>query len=105
MSICGQVMASVRLTMKHHPAVAFVAPYRLYLPIDFFDVLVDEQIARIKAVPLPPLATDGASQVHGSNVEIKHDIFGFAGRTQFYVVLSEEIDISSSEWKQLIWDS
>lgn len=88
--------------MKHHPAVAFVAPYRLYLPVEFFDVLVDEQLARVKAVPLPPVATEGAAQVHGSNVEINHDIFGFAGRTQFYVVLSEEIEISSAEWKQIV---
>ena len=95
-------MANVRHTMKHHPAVAFAAPYRLYLPTDFLDVLVDEQLARVKAVPLPTEAAQGATQVHGSIVEIKHDIFGFAGRTQFYIVLSEEIDISSSEWKQLI---
>ena len=88
--------------MKHHPAVDFVAPYRLYLPIDFFDVFVDGHIARVKAVPLPPVAADSASQFHGSNVEIKHDIFGFAGRTQFYIILSEEINIGCSEWKQLI---
>lgn len=79
--------------MTHHPAVTFVAPYRIYLPDEFFDVLVDDKRARVKAVPLPPAATEGAAQVHGAKVEIEHDIFGFAGRTQFYVVLGEEIDL------------
>lgn len=88
--------------MSHHPAVAFVAPYRIYLPDNFFDVLVNGQSARVKAVPLPPIATAGGSQVHGQNVEIAHDIFGFAGRTQFYIVLDEYIDINAPDWKQLI---
>ena len=88
--------------MNHRPAVAFVAPYRIYLPDDFFVALVDGGSARVKAVPLPPIATVGGSQVHGQNVEIAHDIFGFAGRTQFYVVLDDEIDINAPNWKQLI---
>ena len=61
--VLGNHPYSVRHTMKHHPTVAFVAPYRLYLPIDFFDVLVDEQIARVKAVPLPPVAAEGARRM------------------------------------------
>jgi hypothetical protein len=88
--------------MKHHPAVAFVAPYRIYLPDEFFDVLVDGKHARVKSVPLPPIATAVGAQVHGQNVEIVHDIFGFAGRTQFYVVLGDEIDLNASEWKQVV---
>jgi len=88
--------------MKHHPAVAFVAPYRIYVPDEFFDALVDGKHARVKAVPLPSATSVGGSQVHGPNVEIKHDIFGFAGRTQFHVVLGDEIDVSAAEWKQLV---
>lgn len=88
--------------MKHHPMVAFVAPYRIYLPDEFFDVLLDGKHARVKPVPLPPIATAAGAQVHGQNVEIVHDIFGFAGRTRFYVVLSDEIDVNASEWKQFV---
>lgn len=90
--------------MTLHPAVAFVAPYRVYIPDEFFEVLVDGKRTRVKAVALPPVATPGAAQVHGQNVEITHDIFGFAGRTQFYVVLDEEIDLNVPEWKRLICD-
>jgi hypothetical protein len=88
--------------MSHHPAIAFVAPYRIYVPDEFFHVLVGNISSRIKAVPLPPIANAGASQAHGQNVEIAHDIFGFAGRTKFYVVLSEVVDITDPEWKQAI---
>lgn len=88
--------------MNHHPAVAFVAPYRIYLPEDFFQTLFHGKSARVKAVPLPPIASAGGSQVHGQNVEIAHDIFGFAGRTQFYVVLAQDIDVNITNWKQLI---
>lgn len=85
--------------MSHHPAVAFVAPYRIYLPDEFFVVKLGAISARVKAVPLPPIASAGASQVHGQKVEIAHDIFGFAGRTQFFVVLDQVIDIESADWK------
>ena len=77
----------------HHPAVEFVAPYRIYVPDRFFTVQIDNGAARVKAVPLPPIQSVGASQVHGSNVEIIHDVFGFAGRTQFFVVLDQRVDI------------
>lgn len=88
--------------MSHHPAVAFIAPYRIYLPDDFFQTLFRGKFAKVKAIPLPPIANAGGSQVQGQNIEIAHDIFGFAGRTQFYVVLGEDIDINPPNWKQLI---
>lgn len=88
--------------MNHHPAVAFVAPYRIYLPNNFFDVLVNGRSARVKATPLPPIAMAKGSQVHGSNVEIAHDIFGLAGRTQFHIVLGEITDVNVPDWKQLL---
>ncbi|WP_138679309.1 hypothetical protein [Candidatus Accumulibacter phosphatis] len=88
--------------MNYHPAIAFVAPYRIYLPDEFFDVLLGGSCARVKAVPLPPIAATDAPQVHGQNVEVSHDIFGFAGRTKFYVVLGESVDITDPGWKQSI---
>lgn len=88
----------------HNPAVQFVAPYRIYVPDRFFTVRTDNGVARVKAVPLPPIQSAGASQVHGSNVEILHDIFGFAGRTQFFVVLDEGVDLTDSTWKKKICD-
>lgn len=88
--------------MDHHPAVTFVAPYRIYVPDEFFLVLLSGASARVKAVPLPPVQSAGASQVHGQNIEIVHDIFGFAGRTQFYVLLSELVDVDDPNWKQAV---
>ncbi len=88
--------------MKHHPLVTFDAPYRIYLPDEFFETLVNGRPTWVKAVPLPPVASVNASQVHGQNVEIAHDIFGFAGRTRFYVVLDENIDVNGQGWKQHI---
>jgi hypothetical protein len=35
-------------------------------------------------------------------VEILHDIFGYAGRTKFCLILDEEVDISSNEWRNAI---
>jgi hypothetical protein len=95
-------MASVRHPMNHHPAVSFVAPYRIYVPDEFFHALVDGRSAQVKAVPIPPIVSASASQVHGQNVEIAHDIFGFAGRTQFYIVLDENIDVGAQDWKKAI---
>ncbi len=88
--------------MTYHPAVAFVAPYRIYIPDEFFGVKVGGSMTRVKAVPLPPEVGTRHAQVHGQNFEIAHDIFGFAGRTQFYVILGEDIDINAPDWKQLI---
>jgi hypothetical protein len=86
--------------MNYHPAVTFVAPYRVYVPDEFFCASVGGFSVRIKAAPLPPIASDAALQVHGQNVEIAHDIFGFAGRTQFHVVLGEVVNTSDPSWKQ-----
>lgn len=86
----------------HHPAVQFVAPYRVYIPDVFFAVRTNEGNVRVKAVPLPPIRSAGASQVHGAGVEIPHDIFGFAGRTMFFVLLSQAVDIADPAWKQKI---
>lgn len=86
----------------NYPAVSFVAPYRIYVPDEFFHVLVDGRFVQVKAVPLPPIASLGGSQVDGQNVEIAHDIFGFAGRTRFYIVLDESINVDAEDWKGLI---
>ncbi|MDP3619427.1 MAG: hypothetical protein Q8R63_06495 [Ramlibacter sp.] len=83
----------------HHPAITFIAPYRIYLPTKFFETLIDGRRAKVQAAPMPAKSVQGASQVNGANVEIAHDIFGFAGRTRFDVVLDEAIDVSVNEWK------
>ena len=83
--------------MKYVPAIQFVAPYRIYLPDEFFDVLIDGKLAKVKAVPL---ISGGPSNAHGQNFEVVHDIFGFAGRTIFYVALDEEIDTNDPQWKE-----
>lgn len=85
--------------MNHYPAVDFVAPYRIYIPDEFFVVKLPAGGARVKAVPLPPLASAGHPQVHGAKIEIAHDIFGFAGRTRFFVVLDQVIDVGKEDWK------
>lgn len=37
--------------------------------------------------------------MHGTNIEISHDIFGYAGRTKFTIIIDEEIDIGSEKWQ------
>lgn len=88
----------------HTLAVQFVAPYRIYVPDQFFTVKTDSGSVRVKAVPFPPIQSAGSTQVHGSNVEIIHDIFGFGGRTQFFVVLDQTVDLTDIAWKKKICD-
>lgn len=88
----------------HNPAVQFVAPYRIYVPGRFFAVKTDSGVMKVKAVPIPSTQSIGTSQIHGSDVEIIHDIFGFAGRTKFYVVLDQNVDLSDSTWRGKICD-
>jgi len=89
-----------RLVMNYYPAISFVAPYRIYIPDRFFKVKLESFSAQVKAVPLPTTSHSNASQAHGANVEIIHDIFGFAGRTQFYTLLdSQPIDIYQQNWE------
>ncbi len=59
---------------------------------------LEEGIFLVKPEALPPIQPAGI-QVHGKNVEISHDIFGYAGRTQFSIVVDEEININSDNWK------
>lgn len=89
----------------HHPAITFVAPFRIYVPDYFFDVRMPSWAAQVKALPLPTVQAEGASQVHGANVEIAHDIFGFAGRTKFFVVLDQVIDVQNPDWKAVVCDA
>jgi hypothetical protein len=86
----------------HHIAVEFVAPFRIYLPDRFFTVTTGDGAAEVKAIPLPPQRHDGGVGVHGARVEIPHDLFGYAGRTKFCLILDEEVDISSHNWKSEI---
>ena len=84
--------------MTTKPSVQFIAPFRIYLPEDFFEVKLEAGIFLVKPTALPPIQTAG-TEVQGKNIEISHDIFGYAGRTQFSVVIDEEINVNSDNWK------
>ena len=86
----------------HRIAVEFNAPFRIYLPDRFFKVTTGDGTAEVKAIPLPPLDHAGGVGVHGTRVEIRHDLFGYAGRTKFCIVFDEEVDISQHDWKSEI---
>lgn len=86
----------------HRIAVEFIAPFRIYLPDRFFTVTTDAGTAEVKAIPLPPESHAGGVGVHGARVEISHDLFGYAGRTKFCLVLDEEVDVSVQDWKSKI---
>jgi hypothetical protein len=77
------------MTIK--PGIEFIAPFRIYLPEDFFEVSLEGKVSLVKPLALPPILVAG-TKVHGRNVEISHDIFGYAGRTKFSIVVDEEID-------------
>jgi hypothetical protein len=84
------------MTIK--PGIEFIAPFRIYLPEEFFEVAIEKKISLVKPLALPPLHV-AETQTHGKNIEISHDIFGYAGRTKFSIILDEEIDITSEDWK------
>ena len=83
----------------HRIAVEFIAPFRIYLPDRFFTVAMSGGTAEVKAIPLPPQTHSDGVGVHGARVEISHDLFGYAGRTKFCLVLDEEVNISLPDWK------
>ncbi len=90
------------MTIK--PGIEFIAPFRIYLPEDFFEVTLEGRILLVKPIALPPIQV-ARTQAHGKNIEVSHDIFGYAGRTQFAVVIDEEIDIKSDNWKTDLADN
>jgi len=88
--------------MKYHAAISFIAPYRIYLPDEFFNILVGGSFIRVKALPIPLVNATSVAQGQGEDFEVSHDIFGFAGRTKFYVVLDDFVEISNPDWRQEI---
>ncbi len=83
-------------------AIDFIAPFRVYLPDCFLVVNLNGQKADVKAIPVPPRQLESGVQVHGYNIEISHDIFGFAGRTKFCLILHETVNISDADWKRSV---
>ncbi|OYE05792.1 hypothetical protein [Nostoc sp. 'Peltigera membranacea cyanobiont' 232] len=87
------------------PRVEFIAPFRVYVSEEFFEVKLESKIFIVQSVPVPPAILSEGIQVHGKNIEISHDIFGYAGRTKFSVVIDEDIDISCTNWKNAFCDN
>lgn len=83
----------------YNPAVSFVIPFRIYLPENFYEVKIGSREFKVKPQRLPPLKTAQDIEVLGNNVEFLHDIFGYAGRTLFYVLLDYQVDMSTEEDK------
>ena len=77
------------------PGVSFIVPFRVYMPENFYEVKVDNRLFSIKPQALTPVKTAQGVEVHGANVEFSHDIFGYAGRTLFYVILDHQIEIKT----------
>lgn len=82
------------------PRISFIIPFRVYMPENFYEVKIDNRQFAVKPQALPPIRTDQGMQVHSANIEFSHDIFGYAGRTLFYVLLDQQIDISTEEGKR-----
>ncbi len=87
------------------PGIEFIAPFRIYLPEEFYEIALEGKMHLVKPVALPPVKIDEGTQVHGKNIEISHDIFGYAGRTKFSVIIDEDVDIKSGSWKQDFCDN
>jgi hypothetical protein len=82
------------------PGVSFIIPFRVYLPEGFYEVRVEDRQFQVKPQALPPVSIGEGIEVHGANIEFSHDIFGYAGRTLFFVLLDHELDISTEEGKR-----
>ncbi|MHC1781459.1 MAG: hypothetical protein AB9891_01630 [Anaerolineaceae bacterium] len=55
--------------MREKPGVEFIAPFRIYLPEEFFEVSLDGKISQIKPLALPPIPVEG-TKVENKNIEI-----------------------------------
>jgi len=84
------------------PGVEFIAPFRIYITEKFFTVKIESGNSLVKPIAIPPIGTEEG--VHGRQIEISHDIYGFAGRTKFSIILDCEIDVESANWKQAFSD-
>lgn len=82
------------------PGVSFIVPFRIYLPEDFYEVKVENRQFKVKPQALPPVKIGQGIEVHGANIEFSHDIFGYAGRTLFHVLLDHHIDVSTEEGRR-----
>lgn len=83
------------------PRVSFIIPFRIYIPENFYEVRIGSRQFEVKPQALSPIKTDQGVNVHGANIEFSHDIFGYAGRTLFHIILDQEIDISTEESKRV----
>ncbi|MDP1852911.1 MAG: hypothetical protein Q8L26_01700 [Candidatus Omnitrophota bacterium] len=81
------------------PGVSFIVPFRVYMPEDFYTVKIDDRQVKIKPQALSPIEITQGPQVHGANIEFSHDIFGYAGRTLFNILLDQQVDVSTEEGK------
>ncbi len=69
------------------------------MPENFYEVRIGNKQIQIRTQATPPITTGQGLQAHGPNIEFSHDIFGYAGRTLFYVILDQQNDISTEEAK------
>ena len=76
------------------PLVSFIIPFRIYMPENFYEVKIGNRKFEVKPQAFEPIKTAQGLEVHGANIEFSHDIFGYAGRTLFYVLFDQQIDIS-----------
>ena len=82
------------------PGIAFIVPYRFYTPDKFYEIQILDRFFKVKPQPLPPLPIGQGPQVQGHNIEFSHDIFGYAGRTLFHVVLDEDFNVFTDTGRQ-----
>lgn len=85
-------------------AVEFIIPFRVYLPKQFLKVRLDNRIYNVMLEPMPPETIPNGLNSHGENLELSYDIFGYAGRTKFLIVLDYEITLDSENDKRLFVD-
>ena len=55
----------------------------------------------VKPQPISPIETNQGISVHGAKIEFSHDIFGYAGRTLFHVILDQQVDIATETGKRV----
>lgn len=84
----------------HKLGVSFIIPFRVYIPENFYEVRIGDKQNIIKPQVLPPIKIGQGLEAHGANIEFSHDIFGYAGRTLCYILLDQQIDISTEVGKK-----
>ncbi|WP_459482092.1 hypothetical protein [Clostridium saccharoperbutylacetonicum] len=85
--------------------VEFIIPFRIYLPEKFYKVNLKGRFFNVKPIPIVPESVSDGVNFCGKDLELNHDIFGYAGRTKFIIILDYKLSQNSENDKNFFFDN